>query len=100
MIGEKLGYVPVKPKQVYDAAGNVVKTIWNRFDYGDAAKKLDQNQSYSQALICIAAIEGIMPNQVNLTCRRWLSDGLIRENRKLEQTGLGKIDAANIRPQL
>ena len=100
MIGEKLGYVPVKPKQVYDAAGNVIKTLWNRFDYGDAARKLEQNQSYSQALICIAAMEGVMPEQVNLDCRSWLSDGLIRENRLLEQTGAASIKMGTIRPQM
>lgn len=100
MIGEKLGYIPVKPKQIYDNKGNLVKTVWSKFDYADAARKLDQNQSYSQALICIAATEGKMPEDVNLACRSWLSDGLIRENRRLEQAGLDKVKPANIRPEL
>lgn len=100
MIGEKIGYKPVRPYQEYNEERELVRTDWCRFDYNDAAYQLEHNQSYSQALIALAASEGKMPEQLSMAGRQWLVDGLLCENDRLAAAGLQPVDPATIRPQL
>lgn len=95
MIGEKIGYLPVRPLMRLD--GTYSETL---FDYADAARKLDQNQSYSQALIAIAAMKRVRPYQVDMFNMRWLRDGLERENRSLKTARLEEIRIGDIMPVL
>lgn len=99
MIGEKIGFIPVEPHREFDKETGKLKTCWDRFSYADAARKLDKNQSYSQALICIAAMEKKMPEDVNLDCRKWILNGLSSENQRLSAAGMETVKPASIRPQ-
>ena len=95
MIGEKIGYVPVKPLMRSDGTYSEVL-----FDYADAARKLDQNQSYSQALIAIAAMKRVRPFQVDMSSMKWLHEGLDKENRALRSAGLEDIRIGDILPMI
>lgn len=94
MIGEKIGYFDVRPRTYDD--GTSSRTL---FDYADASKKLDVNQSYSQALIAIAAYKGIRPSEVNMDAYGWLRKGLERENRELKSIGSDGLDILNMMPR-
>lgn len=93
MIGEKIGYVGVRPKRFPD--GMESRYL---FDLSDAVRKLDGNQSYSQMLIAWSAIKGVRPHELNLGTMKWLADGLERENIALAAAGRPTIRVGDILP--
>lgn len=94
MIGEKIGYLPVKAKTMRD--GRKSRYL---FDLSDAMRKLDANESYSQMLIAWAAMKGVRPHELNLSTMKWLADGLERENIALSASGMPTIRVGDILPE-